>query len=456
MSIKEINSFEDFGFNKQFFDAIKQLGYEHPTPIQIKAIPLARAGHDIIAIAQTGTGKTAAYLLPTLAKLNYAQGDAPRALILAPTKELTIQIAKNVEQFSVNTDLRTVCLYGGIGPKTQVEQLNKGCDVIVSTPARFMEIYLRGEINVKVLKTLILDEADRLMDMGFMPQIRRILEVVPVKRQNLLFSATFPPKVEHLADEFLDFPERIEIAPQATAVDTVSQYVYATPNFQAKVDLIKHLFTDKEKYSRVIIFGNTKTRVDELAIALRPVLKFTEFKVIHSNKGQNMRINAIQEFEKGDVRVLFTTDVASRGIDINEVSHVFNFDVPNVYEDYIHRIGRTGRAYKVGESITLADDADMMHVERIAKYTGSTITLVEFPAEVPIETTPREERIDIERRIDALKRKEDPKFKGAFHEKKNVPPKPKAKKRTPKPEQGTIRGKSKPDNKGKAKGRYKK
>ena len=339
--------------NRQLLNAIGDMGYSDPTPIQVKAIPLALAGHDMMGIAQTGTGKTVAFVLPILMKIKYAQGNDPRALILAPTRELALQIEENLNKLSRYTDLRIVALYGGIGPKAQIEQIAQGADVIVATPGRLMDIYLRGELVMKEVKTLVLDEADKMMDMGFMPQIRKILEVIPVKRQNLLFSATMPSKVVSLSEEFLEFPEVVEVAPQATTVDTIEQQLYEVPNLKSKINMLEHLLSGEE-FSRILVFTRTKTNADN-------VFKFLDRKglgpvrVIHSNKGQNARINAINQFKEGEVRILVSTDVSARGIDVSDVSHVINFDVPVIYEDYVHRIGRTGRAKKEGVAITFAN-----------------------------------------------------------------------------------------------------
>ena len=223
-------TFEDFQFNRQILNAITDAGYTEPTPIQQKAIPPILNGQDVMGIAQTGTGKTAAYVLPILMKLKYAQGDHARALIIAPTRELAIQIEENIKTFAANTDLRVVAIYGGLGPKTQIELINKGVDIIVATPGRFMDIYLAGHIVTKTLQVLVLDEADKMMDMGFMPQINRILEVVPRKRQNLLFSATMSDKIHQLSANFLEFPTVIEVSPQATPAETVEQKLYFVPN----------------------------------------------------------------------------------------------------------------------------------------------------------------------------------------------------------------------------------
>ncbi len=411
-----IQNFEDFKLNKQLVEATKTLGYETPTPIQVKAIPLILAGHDIMGIAQTGTGKTAAFLLPLLMKIKFAQGDHPRALILAPTRELAMQIDKNLTELAVNLDIRHVCIYGGIGPKTQMEQIDKGTDIIVATPGRFLDIYLKGALVTKALKTLVIDEADKMMDMGFMPQIRKILEVIPVKRQNLLFSATMAEKVRTLSEEFLAFPEVVEVTPQATTVDAVNQMIYKVPNFKTKINLLELLLKNEDIFNRVIVFVKTKAAADQIYKYLSRKAAGA-VRVIHANKGQNTRINAMEEFKGGTIRVLVTTDVASRGIDVSMVSHVINFDVPLIYEDYVHRIGRTGRANQMGEAVTFVLESEEYHIEKIEKLIRRPILIQKLPEGVKIEKTDFQEGQKMAMDIDLQKRKEDPTFKGAFHEK---------------------------------------
>ena len=268
-------TFEDFELNRQLLNAIEEAGYQAPTPIQEQAIPLVMNGHDVLGIAQTGTGKTAAYLLPILMKVKYAQGTDMRVLILAPTRELVMQIDKAVTDLAKYTDIRHVALYGGLGPKTQIETLQKGIDIIVATPGRFMDIYLKGEIPVKELKTLVLDEADKMMDMGFMPQIRKILEVIPSKkRQNLLFSATFPERVEKLSYEFLEFPHKVEVSPQATTASMVKQSLYEVPNFMTKINLLGMLMRDHERFNRTIIFCRSKEFADNIITKALPATAF--------------------------------------------------------------------------------------------------------------------------------------------------------------------------------------
>lgn len=409
-------SFEDLKLNKQLLSAIDELGYTRPSAIQQKVIPQLLGGQDVIGIAPTGTGKTAAFVLPILMKLKYAQGDAIRTLILAPSKELALQITADVQELAKYTDLRFACIYGGVGAKAQIEKIAAGLDLLVATPGRFMDLYLRGSINLRNLKFMVLDEADKLMDMGFMPQLRQVLEVIPRKRQNLLFSATFSPRVEELSTEFLEYPLKIEVEPQATTVDTIEQQYIKVPNTQTKLNLLRHLLS-LDEYSRVMVFVNTKTVADAIWKFLDRKLK-TEVHVIHSNKGQNTRINSVKEFEEGNVRVLVTTDVSARGIDIDDVTHVINFEAPKVYVDYVHRIGRTGRAEKKGVAITLVNPAELLHLKKVEELIRMEITEHPIPEEVEIEKTKKGEEIDINRQIDKVKRKEDPNFKGAFHEKK--------------------------------------
>lgn len=411
-------SFDDFKFNKQILSAIADAGYTEPTPIQAKAITPILAGQDIMGIAQTGTGKTAAYVLPILMKLKYAQGNDARALIISPTRELAMQIEENIRLFARYTDLRTVVLYGGLGPKTQIEELKRGVDILVATPGRFLDLYLDQHINTKQLKFLVLDEADKMMDMGFIGKIHRILEVVPRKRQNLLFSATMSELVHKIAGDFLAFPTVVEVAPQATPANTVTQQLYLVPNMKTKINLLQHLLKDDEDFHRLIIFCKTKTTADNIYHFLCRKYGEGEVRVIHANKGQNTRINSINAFKEGSIRILVATDVASRGLDVSDVSHVINFDIPIIIEDYVHRIGRTGRAYKLGVAISFGNAAEEYYINKIEKLIRQKIPVLDIPEQVVIEKTTYEEQQAIAKEIDLQKRKENPEFKGAFHEKK--------------------------------------
>ena len=412
-------AFSDFKLNKQLLTAVAEAGFTLPTPVQIQTIPLLLAGHDVLGIAQTGTGKTAAFGLPLLMKVKYAQGRHPRALVLAPTRELAIQIEKHLLALATGTDLRIFAIFGGLGPKTQIERIGQGLDVLVATPGRLLEIYLKGELVLKDIKTLVMDEADKMMDMGFMPQIRRILEIIPSKRQNALFSATMPERVTRLSEEFLEFPMRVEVTPSARTASTVAQTLYEVPNLLTKINLLHHLLhTHQDTMTRVLLFTRTKEHADQVAHFLERKAPVGEVRVIHGNKGQNARLASMDGFRAGDVRYLVATDVAARGIDVPQVSHVVNFDVPIIYDDYVHRIGRTGRALHIGAALTFANEAEMAHVLEIEKLINQTIERVPLPPEVEIAETPFEEKQVMARELDERRKRQEPEYKGAFHERK--------------------------------------
>jgi ATP-dependent RNA helicase RhlE len=410
--------FEKFKLNRQLYNAIDDLQYTEPTPIQDQAIPLVLTGHDVLGIAQTGTGKTAAYVLPILMKVKYAQGMNPRCCIFAPTRELAIQIDEALKGLAKYTDIRHVAIYGGIGAQAQIKAIQAGVDIIIATPGRFMDLYLKGEIPMKDIKTLVLDEADKMMDMGFMPQIRKLLEVLPRKRQNLLFSATFSDRVQTLSYEFLEDPIRVEVTPQATTAVMVTQRIYEVPNMMTKIHLLACLLEDPA-VTKAIVFTRSREVADNVfKFIARKVFTEDDVRVFHANKGQNTRINSMEAFRNGEIKVLVATDVAARGIDIQEVSHVFNFDVPLIYEDYVHRIGRTGRANHTGEAVTFYTLAEAYHIAKIEKIIRMEIPRAIIPAEVNIVKTPKDEMQDMLREVDTQRKKENPNFKGAFHDKK--------------------------------------
>lgn len=416
MSSSSITSWEGFNLNKQLRTAIEEAGFQRPTEVQQRCIPPVSGGQEVIGIAQTGTGKTAAYLIPILLKLNYHQRPGPRALVLCPTKELAVQIEAHAKALAKYTDLKIVALYGGVGPKSQLEQLAQGVDLLVSTPGRFLELYTRQAITTKAIRQLVIDEADRMMDMGFRPQLRKVFEVLPPKRQNLLFSATLPAKVEELANDFITFPVKVEVTPAASTPDQVEQWVYPVPNLRTKINLLEYLMANPE-FNRVMVFTRTKEVANNVMQFLERK-KFGPVRVIHSNKAQNTRINAMNEFKEGKLRVLVSTDVSARGIDVANVSHVINFDMPLQYEDYVHRIGRTGRAFKTGVAISFATEADRFHVRKIEELTRHKIRHQSLPAGVAVEETSREEAQQLARELDRQKRLADPEFKGAFHERR--------------------------------------
>lgn len=415
-----LNGFKELKVTRQFVDALSDMGMTEPTDIQMRAIVPSYSGQDILGIAQTGSGKTLAYLIPLVMKVKYAQGDHARALILAPSKELVIQISRVLDALIANTDIRVRCLYGGIGKKVQVSELEKGVDIIVSTPGRFIDIYSFGHIFPRQIKMLVLDEADRMMEMGFMPQLRQILEVIPVKRQNLLFSATFPERVEAFAAEFLEFPTRIESDNIHKPVEAVSQIWYPVQNFKSKLSLLIYKLQD-ESWNRVIVFCRTKDSAERVSKFFDRKDVIGGVKVLHSNKGQNARINALDEFRDGTVRVLVTTDVTSRGIDVDMVSHVVNFELPKSSEDYIHRIGRTARINREGVAVSFVNPSEKPLLKRLEDYIEDDIKRVDWPKELEHEPFLPGEKQEIDRELDHQKRLADPTFKGAFHEKKRKP-----------------------------------
>ena len=411
-------TFSDLKITRQFLNAIEDLGFDSPLPIQEKAIPVILSGQDVIGIAQTGTGKTLAYGLPIAQIIKYAQIDQPRALILVPTRELVLQVLDYMKRYAKYTDLRIIGLMGGKGKSEQIEEIKAGVDIVISTPGRLMELYLMGELVLKKLKILVLDEADRIMDMGFMPQMRDILEVIPVKRQNLLFSATFSEKVETISHEFLEFPTRVEVAPQASTVSSIQQSAIRLANFKTKLFYLSELLTaNEQEYSRLIIFCRTKKRADGIENFISRKVD-SNVRVIHSNKGQSSRINAFRAFKEGSLRILVTTDISSRGIDVDEVSHVINFDLPVRIEDYTHRIGRTGRVYKVGKAVSFVDEAETFILKRIEKLIQQDIPFISANSTIKEAEFLPGERREIGMAVDREKRIINPDYQGAFHEKK--------------------------------------
>lgn len=422
-----MSTFRDFKLNRQLLDAVDDLGYKEPTEIQERAIPAILGGQDVMGVAQTGTGKTAAYLLPLLRILNYPQGDEPRVLIIVPTRELSIQVGNAITALAKHTGLRHAVIFGGSSAKEQIASIEKGIDILVASPGRFLDLYLDGYINPKKIKHLVVDEAERLMDKSFIGQFHRILEVLPRKRQNLLFSATMSDLVKKIAGDVLDFPVVIEVRPDMKTAETVSQTWYSVPNMRTKLNLLQHLLED-ESLSKVILFCKTKEAAADIGKFMQRIYGEENVKVIHGNKTQQSRINAMLSFRNEPVRIMVCTDLAARGLDVPDVSHVINFDIPLVYEDYVHRIGRTGRAFKTGHSITFVTMADEYHLHKIEKLIGQKITEKKIPAGVDIVETVFEERQEMLREIDRQKRKENPDFTGAFHDKKNAPPQTRAKK----------------------------
>lgn len=410
-------TFEQLKISKSILKTLDEIGFHSPTPIQQKAIPKISSGVNVVGIAQTGTGKTAAYLLPLLTKLKKPEGKDPRLVVLVPTRELSIQVGEDTEELLTYSELRSAAVFGGIGWTKHAELIQPGIDILVATPGRLWDLYMAGALSLKKVKYLVIDEADRMLDMGFLPQLRQLFEIIPARRQNLLFSATFSESVEKMAGEFMDYYEKVEVARSATPVKQVSQTVYKVPNYRTKLNLIQHLLKDEEKFTRVIIFVRTKEHADEVFRVIKRKAE-GEKRILHSNKGQNTRINAINAFKNGEVRILISTDVSARGLDASLVSHVINFDLPLGYEDYVHRIGRTARAGNKGDAISLIDPSEEWHLKKIEKLIRMEIPVAEIPEEVAIVETDFDERQKQLREIDRQRKIDDPNFQGAFHQKK--------------------------------------
>jgi len=364
--------FGTLGLHPLILRAVQEAGYTTPTPIQQAAIPHVLAGLDLIGIAQTGTGKTAAFTLPLLHRLTASEPArrGARALILAPTRELVVQIEENLCAYAKHLPLRVAKVMGGVGEHPQIEALRQGADIIVATPGRLVDLMGRGHGNFSGLKFLVLDEADRMLDMGFLPSIRDILRSLPSQRQTLLFSATLSREIEALTHQFQRSPKTIQIGRRANPAETVTQRLYEAPR-HLKLKLLAHLLRDP-KFDTVLVFSRTKHGADKVARKLDQIGIRTA--TIHSNRSQNQRQRALGDFKAGKVRVLVATDIAARGIDVEGISHVVNFDFPVHCEDYVHRIGRTGRAQAAGDAISFAAPEEMEAVRDVERFIGARIT----------------------------------------------------------------------------------
>jgi ATP-dependent RNA helicase RhlE len=390
------NNFESLGLGGKFLRALNDVGYEHPTPIQARAIPTLLEGRDLLGVAQTGTGKTAAFALPVLQRLDdanqRAQSKRPRALVLAPTRELAIQIADEFATYGRYTKLRHAVVFGGVGQHPQVNALRKGVDVLVATPGRLLDLAGQGHLDLSAVSLLVLDEADRLLDMGFVRDVKRIVSQTPNTRQSLLFSATMPKEVVSLAREILNDPVRVDVSPKQMTLREVDQRVVMVNNSD-KRDVLRHLLHDDD-VSRAIVFTRTKHGANRLAKQLGNDGIVAE--AIHGNKSQGARQRALANFKNGDAWVLVATDIAARGIDIDAVSHVFNYELPHEPESYVHRIGRTARAGATGVAWSLVDPSErsrLRAVERLIKHTPKEV-VVQLPDRdlTPIERSdPRPE-----------------------------------------------------------------
>jgi len=361
--------FRALGLEARILQAVQEAGYTEPTPIQVAAIPPILAGHDLIGIAQTGTGKTAAFTLPILTKLAAVPAPHPRrtrVLILAPTRELVVQIEENVRAYGKHLPLTMATVFGGVGETPQIRALNAGTDIIIACPGRLLDLVGRRHGNFAGLQHLVLDEADRMLDMGFIPSIRKIVQQLPKQRQTLLFSATLSREIESLTHEFQKHPKTIQIGRRSNPAETVTQLVYEVPK-HLKPALLLHLLRDPQM-NMVLVFSRMKHGADRIARKLEQSGIRTA--TLHSNRSQSQRLRALNDFKSGAVRVLVATDIAARGIDVDGISHVVNFDFPPHAEDYVHRIGRTGRAQAIGDAISFVSPEDHGALKSLERFIG--------------------------------------------------------------------------------------
>ncbi|MEN9705471.1 MAG: hypothetical protein RLZZ393_1350 [Pseudomonadota bacterium] len=388
-------NFSDLGLKPELVAAVTEKGYSTPTPIQQAAIPVVLAGRDVLAGAQTGTGKTAGFVLPLLQLLGAREGREPRALILTPTRELAAQVAENAKFYGKNTSLRTQVIFGGVSERPQIDKLRDGCDILVATPGRLIDLVEQGATSLRHVQVFVLDEADRMLDMGFIHAIKRVRALLPLQRQNLMFSATYSDDIRDLASKLLKNPQGIDVAPPNKTADKVEQSAYRLPK-EHKRHLLAHLINEGN-WHQVLVFTRTKHGANRLAEQLSragiPSL------AIHGNKSQNARVKALEDFKANRIVALVATEVAARGLDIKELPHVVNYELPNVPEDYVHRIGRTARAGSTGQAVSLVSPDEASYLKDIVKLLGKDIpTLplpvfeIKEPANPPRELAPQGDR----------------------------------------------------------------
>lgn len=399
-------TFEQLNLINPILKALQEEGYTSPTPIQEQSIPIVLNGKDLLGCAQTGTGKTAAFSIPILQKLYKTEKNKGiKALVLTPTRELAIQIDESFKAYGRFTGIHHTVIFGGVPQKPQTDALRRGVDILIATPGRLLDLINQGFISLKTLEFFVLDEADRMLDMGFIHDIKRILPLLPKKRQTLFFSATMPPEIAKLANTILFQPEKVEVAPVSSTVDTIEQSVYFVDK-NGKKDLLRFLLKDP-KIESVLVFTRTKHGADKLAKLLEK--DGIEAAAIHGNKSQNARQRALTSFKDHTLRVLIATDIAARGIDVDLLSHVINYELPNVPETYVHRIGRTGRAGHEGVAIAFCESEELPYLKDIQKLIGIKIPVVENHPFISSEVTTA---IEEKKQVMKVQAKENKKYRG--------------------------------------------
>ncbi len=407
--------FQDLNLSTQLLNALDDLGFDTPTPIQEQAFSPVMSGKDVVGIAQTGTGKTYAYILPILRMLKYSVQQNPRVLVLVPTRELVVQVVDEIEKLSTYINVRITGVYGGTNINTQKQIVAQGLDIVVATPGRLYDLAVSRALQLKSIQKLVIDEVDVMMDLGFRPQLMNIFDILPQQRQNIMFSATMTEEVEHIIGEIFVNPQKISIAKSGTPLDNIKQYGYKVPNFYTKVNLLEYLLDNEEEFQKILLFVGNKRMADRLFERFERTFP-DQCAVIHSNKTQNYRLRSIEQFETGEHRILIATDVMARGLDIDDITHVINVDTPEYPENYMHRIGRTGRAQKEGISLVLVTEKELESLQQIEDLMEMKVEQVEFPEEVEIseELTP-EEQPKVKEIYNPNKREEE--VGPAFHEK---------------------------------------
>lgn len=409
--------FNDLNLSRNLLNAIEDIGYTQPTDIQRKVFSPLMSGKDIVGVAQTGTGKTYAYLLPCLRLWKFTKSSAPQILIMVPTRELVTQVVQEVKNLTTYMTVQVVGVYGGTNIKTQIDEILAGVDVVVGTPGRLLDLMLKGALKTKLLKRLIIDEVDEMLNQGFRTQLNNILEFLPKKRQNLMFSATMPKEVLQIIHNYSSYYQIIEAAPSGAPLENIEQFAYPSNNFNTKANLLQLLLETDLDMSKVLVFVRTKKMADVLYERMNPYFE-NIVGVIHSSKSQNNRFKTVNAFHDGVYKFIIATDVIARGLDISMVTHVINFDLPGAAESYIHRIGRTGRAERGGIAISFISDQENEMKEKIEQLMGMKIPMRPVPEALIIS----EELIDLEIPVDIVpfnnhKMKQHKPSGDAFHEK---------------------------------------
>lgn len=408
--------FSELNLSKPLLRALDEAGYSEATPIQEKALPVIMSGKDTVGIAQTGTGKTFAYLLPILRQHTYSEQRQPRVLIVVPTRELVAQVTGEIEKLAKYISIRVQGVYGASNINTQKQNVYNGIDILVGTPGRIIDLTHSRTLQFNSIKKLVIDEVDEMLNLGFRPQLMQILDMLPPKRQNILFSATLSEEVDEMIQRYFNQPQYVELIARGTPLQKIIQQAYEIPNFYTKVNVLKWILTHEKGLVKVLLFVKNKKIADQLAEQLEEFVD--EMAVIHSNKSQPQRFNAVKQFDNGSVRLLIATDVIARGLDMQDVSHVINFDLPSEPETYIHRIGRTGRADRNGTAISFITPKESKLQKAIELLMNKEISLLDLPEDVEIseEFTVDEVPVKRDKNLAKTKKKETP--AGAFHEKK--------------------------------------